>query len=109
MQLTQLVISADNSDSVAKKSALNGYWQYAFWEDPMQLLAWYNGITGKTSSTAGPYRFDLSRQELTQVRPLSSPGVATLFNVQKNVPLLLSMRYNNGQFLLTDARDFEWG
>jgi hypothetical protein len=31
---------------------------------------------------------------LTQVIPFSTPGVATLFNAQKNVPLLLSMRYS---------------
>lgn len=29
--------------------------------------------------------------------PLSTLGVATLFNAQKNVPLLLSMRYTKGQ------------
>jgi hypothetical protein len=107
MQLTQLVVFADSSDPVAK-SALNGYWQYAFWEDPMHLLVWYNGIIGKTSNTAGLYRFDLSSQKLTQVMPLSALGVATLFNPQKNVPLLLSMRYSNGQlYYLVISRPFE--
>jgi hypothetical protein len=96
MQLTQLVISADSIDPVAK-SMLTGYWQYVFWEDSTHLLAWYNGSIGKTSNTAGLYRYDLDKKTLTQVIPLSTLGVATLFNAQKNVPLLLSMRYNNGQ------------
>lgn len=107
MQLTQLVVSADSSDPVAK-SALNGYWQYAFWEGPTHLLAWYNGIIGKTSNTAGLYRFDLSSQRLTQVIQMSALGVATLFNAQKNVPLLLSVRYSDGQlYYLVISHPFE--
>ncbi len=96
MQLTQLVVSADSNDPMAK-SMFNGYWQYVFWEDSTHLLAWYNGSIGKTSNTAGLYRYDLGKKTLTQVIPLSALGVATLFNAQKNVPLLLSMHYNNGQ------------
>ena len=53
--------------------------------------------------------FDLSRQNKTHLRQLSSPEVATLINAQQNVPFLLSMRYNSGQLMLTDVRDFEWG
>jgi hypothetical protein len=93
LRLTQLVESADSNDPMA----LNGYWQYVFWEDPMHLLAWYNGTIGKTSNTAGLYRYDLSNKRLTQVIPLSTLGVATLFNARQNVPLLLSMRYSSGQ------------
>jgi hypothetical protein len=72
-------------------------------------MNWYNGSSGKTSNTVGLYRYDLSKKTLTQVIPLSTPGVAALFNAQKNVPLLLSMRYTHGQLLLTDAQDFVWG
>lgn len=95
LQLTQLVVPADSSDPVAK-SALNGYWQYVFWEDSTHLLAWYNGVIGRTSNTAGLYRYDLDSETLTQVIPLSALGVATLFSAQENVPLLLSMRYSSG-------------
>lgn len=96
LQLTRLVVPADRDDATANSSH-NGYWQYAFWEDQSHLLAWSNGIAGKTGNTAGLYRYDLHSQTLTQVVPLSSLGVATLFNVQKNMPLLLSMRYSKEQ------------
>lgn len=96
MQLTKLVVLSDNGDAVAS-SAHNGYWQYIFWEDSTHLLAWYNGITGKASSTAGLYRYDLNSNTLSQVIPLSGLGVATLFNGQQGLPLLLSMRYSSGQ------------
>ena len=56
--------------------------------------AWYNGIIVKTSNTAGLYRNDLSKMPLTQVIQFGTPGVATLFLVQKIVPVLLSMRYS---------------
>jgi len=96
MQLTKLVVPADNSDALAS-SPHNGYWQYIFWEDSMHLLAWYNGITGKMSNTAGLYRYDLNSNTLSQVIPLSGLSVATLSNVQKGLPLLLSVRYSSGQ------------
>lgn len=96
MQLTQIVVSADRADAGARSSQ-SGYWQYTFWQDSTHLLAWYNGIVGKTSSTAGLYRYDLNTQTLTQILPLSSLDVSTLFSVQKNMPLLLSMRYSSGQ------------
>ena len=96
LHLTRLVVPADSGDPLAS-SPHNGYWQYVFWEDATHLLAWYNGTIGKTSSTAGLYRYDLTKSSLTQVVPLSSLGVATLFNAQKNAPLLLSMRYSSGQ------------
>jgi hypothetical protein len=47
------------------------------------LSAWYNGIIGKTSNTAGLYHNDLSKMPLTQVTPFGTPGVATLFHAQK--------------------------
>jgi hypothetical protein len=96
MQLTRLVVPADNGDALAS-SPHNGYWQYIFWEDSTHLLAWYNGITGKTSDTAGLYRYDLNSSTLSQVIPLSGLGIETLFNVQKGLPLLLSIRYSSGQ------------
>jgi len=96
MRLTKLVVSADSGDAL-ESSPVNGYWQYVFWQDSTHLLAWYNGITGKTSNTAGLYRYDLNSNTLSQVIPLSGLGVATLFGVQKGLPLLLSMRYSSGQ------------
>lgn len=95
-QLAQLVVPADSGNTVAR-SPHDGYWQYIFWEDPTHLLAWYNGISGKTSSTAGLYRYDLNSQTLTLILPLSSMGVATLFSAQPNMPLLISLRYSNEQ------------
>jgi hypothetical protein len=96
MQLKQLVVSADSADPVAK-SSLGGYWQYVFWENPTHLLAWYNGIRGKTDQTAGLYRYDVSSGSLTQILSLSALGVATLFNAQSSLPLLLSMHYSSEQ------------
>ena len=96
MQLTKLVVPADSGDSLAS-SPHNGYWQYFFWEDSTHLLAWYNGVVGKTDNTAGLYRYDLSSGTLSQVVALSSLGVGTLFNGQKGQPLILSMRYSSGQ------------
>ena len=96
MQVTQLIVPADSSDPVAK-SPQDGYWQYIFWENPTHLLAWYNGVMGKADRTAGLYRYDVSRGSLVQVVSLSTLGVATLFDAQNNMPLLLSMRYSNEQ------------
>lgn len=96
MKLKQLLVPADSADLVAK-SSLGGYWQNVFWENPTHLLAWYNGIRGKTDRTAGLYRYDISNGSLTQVIPLSALGVATLFNAQNNLPLLLSMHYSSEQ------------
>ena len=95
-QLTQLIVPADSADPIAK-SPHGGYWQYVFWENSTHLLAWYNGVMGKTSQAAGLYRYDLSSGSLAQVIPLSALGVATLFNAQNNMPLLLSMHYSNEQ------------
>jgi hypothetical protein len=96
MQIKQLIVPTDSADPVAK-SSLGGYWQYVFWENPTHLLAWYNGIRGKTDRTAGLYRYDISRGSLTQVLSLSALGVATLFNAQNNLPLLLSIHYSSEQ------------
>ena len=96
MRLTQVIVPADKSDALAS-SARNGYWQYVFWQDATHLLAWYNGVIGKTSNTAGLYRYDLGGRALSQVIPLAQLGVSTLFNARQNTPLLLSMRYSSGQ------------
>lgn len=95
-QLTKLVVPADDGDPLAN-SPHNGYWQYIFWEDSTHLLAWYNGIAGKTDNAAGLYRYDLNSGRLSQVVALSSLGVATLFHGQQGLPLVLSMRYSSGQ------------
>jgi hypothetical protein len=96
MRLTQVVAPADKGDALASSSH-NGYWQYVFWQDATHLLAWYNGVVGKTSNTAGLYRYDLGNATLSQVISLQQLGVSTLFNARQNAPLLLSMRYSSGQ------------
>ncbi|GAC1568347.1 MAG: hypothetical protein NVS3B14_17270 [Ktedonobacteraceae bacterium] len=96
MQLTQVMAPSDKSDPLAS-SAYKGSWQYIFWQDATHLLAWYNGIIGKTSNTAGLYRYDLTSKTLSQVIALSSLGVSTLFSARQNAPLLLSIRYSSGQ------------
>ena len=96
MHLTQVMVSADKGDALAS-SPRNGYWQYVFWQDASHVLAWYNGVVGKTSNTAGLYRYDIATAALTQVISLQQLGVSTLFNAVQNAPLLLSMRYSGGQ------------
>ncbi len=73
-------------------------WQYVFWQDASHLLAWYNDASdnGKTSAT-GLYRYDLASGKLALVLPLHALGVATLFNFQPGLPILLSMRYSDKQ------------
>ena len=78
-------------------SPYNGYWQYIFWQDATHLLAWYNGVVGHTSNRAGLYRYDVDTATLSQVVSLKQLGVSTLFDVQPQAPLLLSMRYSSGQ------------
>ncbi len=94
-QFTQVTLP-----SVAKNAQMNGTpridsWQYIFWENSTHLLAWYNSVPGKTG--AGLYRYDVNAQTLTPVLPLSALGAATLFDPQKDMPLLLSLRYSNEQ------------
>ncbi|HEY6542756.1 MAG TPA: hypothetical protein VIZ18_17565 [Ktedonobacteraceae bacterium] len=96
MRLTQVMVPADKGDSLAS-SPHNGYWQYVFWQDATHILAWYNGVVGKTSNTAGLYRYDVATAALSQVISLQQLGVSTLFNAGQNAPLLLSMRYSSGQ------------
>lgn len=96
-QATQITLPAVKSDVQMSGVPQSDYWQYAFWEDATHLLAWYNGVPGKVSSAAGLYRYDVATQTLTQILPLSSLGVATLFEPQPNMPLLLSLRYSNEQ------------
>lgn len=95
MKLKQLVVPVDKGDSTAS-SPSDGYWQYVFWEDATHLLAWYNGVTGTTSGSAGLYRYDLSSGTLARVLSLRSLDAATLFATQSNLPLLLSMQYSSG-------------
>ena len=96
MRLIQVVVPADNGDALAS-SPHNGYWHYIFWQDATHVLAWYNGVVGKTSATAGLYRYDIGSASLSQVISLQQLGVATLFNARQNAPLVLSMRYSSGQ------------
>ncbi len=96
MQLAQVTVPTDKGDALAN-SPHNGYWQYMFWQDATHLLAWYNGVIGKTSNTAGLYRYDLLDHTLSQVITLGQLGISTLFDARQNAPLLLSMRYSSGQ------------
>lgn len=81
-------------------------WQYAFWEDATHLLAWYNSGPGKTGT--GLYRYDVHAQTLSLVLPVRVLGAATLFDPQKDMPLLLSLRYGSGQlFYQTVVHPFE--
>ncbi len=96
MRLTQVMVPADKGDALASSSH-NGYWQYVFWQDATHVLAWYNGVVGKTSNAAGLYRYDVTTAALSQIVSLSQLGVSTLFNAVQNEPLLLSMRYSSGQ------------
>ena len=96
MRATRVVVPADKGDALAR-SPYNGYWQYVFWEDATHLLTWYNGVIGKTSATAGLYRYDTVTGKLAPVLPLSSLGIATLFTEQGKQPLLLSMQYSGGE------------
>lgn len=107
MRLTQVMVPADKADALAS-SPHNGYWQYVFWQDATHLLAWYNGVVGKVSNTAGLYRYDVTTAALSQVISLQQLGVSTLFNAGQNAPLLLSMRYSGGHlYYQVVARPFE--
>jgi hypothetical protein len=98
-QMTTLSASplSISSSNTIGSSPHNDAWQNIFWEDSTHVLAWYNSTAGSTSSAAGLYRYDVLAGKLTQVITLRSLGVATLFNAQPNMPLLLSMRYSNGE------------
>lgn len=96
-QFTQLALPAPHAHAQVSGAPSTDYWQYVFWQDATHLLAWYNGAMGKTSDNAGLYRYDVQAQTLTQIVPLSSLGVKTLFNAQPGASLLLSMRYSSGQ------------
>lgn len=96
-QFAQVTLPSVSQNVQMRGTPRIDYWQYIFWEDPTHLLAWYNGVGGKERNTAGLYRYDVNAQRLTPVIPLNTLGVATLFQPQKNVPLLLSMRYSNEQ------------
>src|SRR5437016_2339620 len=67
------------------------------WEDAKHVLAWYNGAAGNVDDTAGLYCYDVTTQQLSLVLPFHALGVATLASPQKEVLLLLSMRYSHGQ------------
>ncbi len=95
--ITRLLLPQPQADVSVSGTPQNDMWQYMFWQDSTHLLTWYNGALGKASSSAGLYSYDVHAQTLTQVLPLHILGVATLFAPQSGVPLLLSMRYSNGQ------------
>ncbi len=99
-QMTTLSASpvSVSASNIIGNTPSNDAWQNVFWEDSTHMLAWYNSTDGKTSNAAGLYRYDVLAGTLTQVIALRSLGVATLFNAQPNMPLLLSMRYSNGEF-----------
>jgi len=94
-QFTQVALPAPAGNVQMSGVPRTDSWQYAFWEDTTHLLAWYNNGPGKTG--AGLYRYDVHAQTLTQVLSLHALGVATLFDPQKDMPLLLSLRYSSGQ------------
>ena len=94
-QFTQLALPTVTNNVQMSGMPRMDSWQYAFWQDTTHLLAWYNSGPGKTGT--GLYRYDVDARTLTQVLPLSVLGASTLFDPQKNTPLLLSLRYSNGQ------------
>lgn len=96
-QFTQLTLPSVNRNVQMSGNPRNDYWQYVFWEDATHLLAWYNGMPGKTDAAAGLYRYDVDTFTLTQVVSLNQLGVSTIFNPQQGMPLLLSLRYSNEQ------------
>lgn len=96
-QFTQVTLPVVKSNVQVNGMPQNDMWQYAFWEDATHIVAWYNGVLGKVSNTAGLYRYDVVAGTLTQIMPLSALGVATLYAPQQNMPLLLSLRYSSGQ------------
>ena len=98
-QFTQVKLSSITSNVQMSGTPATDYWQYAFWEDKTHLLLWYNGVPGASvdRTRAGLYRYDVSSQKLTQVVSLDGLGVATLYSPQKDLPLLLSLRYSNEQ------------
>ncbi len=95
--ITQLQVPMPKQGVLASSSPQNDSWQYMFWEDSSHLLAWYNGTLGSASNSAGLYQYDIQAQTLTQLLPLHTLGVATLFAPQSSMPLLLSMHYSSGQ------------
>ncbi len=94
-QFTQVALPSPVSNVQMSGTPRMDSWQYAFWQDTTHLFAWYNSDPGKTGT--GLYRYDVNTHTLSQVLPVSALGVATLFNPQKNMPLLLSLRYSSGQ------------
>ncbi len=98
-QFTQVKLSSITPNVQMSGTPATDYWQYAFWEDNTHLLLWYNGVPGASvdRTRGGLYRYDVSSQKLTQVVSLDGLGVATLYSPQKDLPLLLSLRYSNEQ------------
>jgi hypothetical protein len=109
-QFTQITLPSVNMNVQMSGNPRNDYWQYVFWEDATHLLAWYNGMPGKTDAAAGLYRYDADTSTLTQVISLNTLGVSTIFNPQQGMPLLLSLRYSNEQlFYQVIVHPFEQG
>ena len=94
-QFTQITLPSVVSNVQTNGAPRMDSWQYAFWEDSTHLLAWYNSGPGKTGT--GLYRYDVQAQTLSLVVPVSALHASTLFDPQKDMPLLLSLRYSSGQ------------
>ncbi|GHO42926.1 hypothetical protein [Ktedonospora formicarum] len=97
-QLTALTLPQVTTDAKAEGKPYSDSWQYAVWEDANHLLAWYNGVTGKTSTDAGLYRYDVQAHSLSKVFSGDVLGAKNPANAQQGQPMLLSMRYAQGQF-----------
>jgi len=94
-QFTQIALPSVADNVQMSGAPRKDSWQYAFWEDRTHLLAWYNSGPGKTGT--GLYRYDVGAKNLSLVLPIRALSAATLFDPQKNMPLLLSLRYSSGQ------------
>ncbi len=94
-QFTQVTLPSIMSNVQTSGTPHLDSWQYAFWENSTHLLAWYNSGPGKTGT--GLYRYDVHAQTLSLVFPVSALHAVTLFDPQKDMPLLLSLRYSSGQ------------
>ncbi|WP_201378749.1 hypothetical protein [Ktedonobacter sp. SOSP1-85] len=96
-QLTSITLPQVATDARAEGKPRSDSWQYAFWEDAQHLLAWYNGVTGKTSNDAGLYRYDLQTHSLIKVASSEQLGATSPINAQQGQSMLLSLRYRQGQ------------
>ena len=96
-QLTSITLPRVATDVKAEGKPRSDAWQYAFWEDAQHLLAWYNGVTGKTSNDAGLYRYDVQAHSLSKVVSSEQLGATSPMNAQQGQSMLLLLRYRHGQ------------